>query len=58
MERINRINTIQSARQVTDQGAAFEEAYLCSDLAVVLLVCRQTGQLDPGVVWEPRPAEP
>jgi hypothetical protein len=46
---------------VTDQGAAFEETYLCNDLAVVLRVCKcfaQEGKLDPGVVWEERPAEP
>ncbi len=46
---------------VTDQGAAFEEAYLCNDVAVVLRVCRhfaEAGKLDPGVVWEQRRAEP
>jgi hypothetical protein len=43
---------------VTDQGASFEEAYLCNDLAVVLRVCRhfaESGRLDEGVVWEQRP---
>ncbi|QDU18156.1 hypothetical protein [Urbifossiella limnaea] len=46
---------------ITDQGASFEEAYLCNDLAVVLRVCRhfaETGQLDEGVAWERWPAEP
>jgi hypothetical protein len=45
---------------VTDQGASFEEAYLCNDLAVVLRVCRhfaETRRLDEGVGWEQRPAE-
>jgi hypothetical protein len=42
---------------VTDQGAAFEETYLCNDLSIVLRVCKrfaEDGQLDPGVVWETR----
>jgi len=46
---------------VTDQGASFEEAYLCNDLAVVLRVCQhfaESGRLDEGVVWEQRQAEP
>jgi hypothetical protein len=46
---------------VTDQGASFEEAYRCNDLAVVLRVCRyfaEHGRLDGGVVWEQRPAGP
>ncbi len=41
---------------VTDQGASFEETYLCNDRAIVLRVCRhfaEAGRLDDGVVWEP-----
>jgi hypothetical protein len=42
---------------VTDQGAAFEETYLCNDLSLVLRVCKhfaELGQLDTSVVWEER----
>lgn len=42
---------------VTDQGAAFEETYLCNDLPTVLRVCKhfaEQGQLDASVVWEER----
>jgi hypothetical protein len=42
---------------VTDQGASFEEAYLCNDLSVVLRICRQfaeVGELTGDVLWETR----
>jgi hypothetical protein len=42
----------------SDQGAEFEERYLCNDLRVVLRVAKQfanTGELDPCVRWEDWP---
>jgi hypothetical protein len=46
---------------VTDQGASFEETYLCNDLALVLRLCKhfaEAGQLDTNVIWEERHADP
>jgi hypothetical protein len=43
----------------SDQGAAFQETYLCNDLAVVLKVVKhfaETGNLDASVIWEERGA--
>lgn len=42
---------------ITDQGASFEETYLCNDLNLVLKICKrfaEAGELDPGVFWEQR----
>jgi hypothetical protein len=42
----------------SDQGAAFEERYLCNDLATLLRIAKlfaEAGKLDPDVNWEDWP---